>query len=174
MKVSTRLGIAAVMVVTVALPSSLSAHEADLIKAGRKAGPIRLQRTTLSQARDWFGEPLRRRNFQYQCIQAIRVTWPEPQIIFTRDEERRAVTAKIRDRTVSSNEHGTLRIHTKKGLRVGDSERRLRELYPNKEGETHRGHTHYILVSGPNDGRLLARVERDEVVELETGPYEAC
>lgn len=61
-----------------------------------------------------------------------------------------------------------------KGLRVGDSEGRLRALYPIAGRHTHDGHTHYTIGESRRGTRLLAKVVNRTVVQLETAPYEFC
>jgi hypothetical protein len=89
-----------------------------------------------------------------------------------RSPDRRAIfVGALR---ITSAEHGDLRVHTRRGLRIGDDENRLRELYPRSTGETHAGHTHYRLRTGDFGVYLMAKVVDGEVVQLEAWPYEFC
>ena len=150
------------------------AHWEDAIIAGRKAGPIRLGETTIRQAKRWFGEPTDQRVVRIGCVKAVKVKWGEDLIVFAgRDRDRIYPIAEARVGTpvLRSEKLGDFRIHTRRGLRVGDSEERVRELYPKADSQTHKGHTHYIIGEG---AELLVRVDNGEVVMLETRPYEWC
>lgn len=66
-------------------------------------------------------------------------------------------------------------FHTRKGLRVGDLERRLRRLHPRYlDNYAHKGHIHYLLAESDRGTRLIAKVVDNEVVQLEAAPYEFC
>ena len=151
-----------------------SAHWEDAIAAGRKAGPIKLGETTVRQAKRWFGEPNDQRVVEIGCTKAVKVKWGEDLIVFAGRSEGKIypiAEARVGTRVLRSDKLGDFRIHTRRGLRVGDSENRVRNLYPKADGQTHKGHTHYLLGDG---AQLLARVEAGEVVMLETRPYEWC
>jgi hypothetical protein len=122
------------------------AHKADLMNPHR-AGPIVRSETTMADMRDWFGAPDETRVKQVGCVRITEARWnPGVTAYVSRGGAPRIVAATfIRRRTIHSNEHGDLTIHTKRGLRVGDRERRLRNLYPGAEPITHAGHTHYRL-----------------------------
>jgi hypothetical protein len=150
------------------------AHDIDLIRPA-KAGPIVREETTLAQMRDWFGAPSVRRPVTVACSRVTKARWGRRlQVYAWRDEGRRVAAVFVRKRTLHSREHGDLRIHTARGLSVGDSERRLRRLYPRSEPQTHAGHTHYRLATGRFDAYLMAKVVGHEVVQLEIWPYEFC
>lgn len=52
----------------------------------------------------------------------------------SRDSRRTVEAIFVRARRITSTRHGDLDTHTRKGLRVGDRERQLRRLYPNRFG----------------------------------------
>jgi hypothetical protein len=160
-----------------ALVSPASAHWRDAIVGGAKAGPIVLGETTVRQAKRWFGEPTDQRIVQKGCVRAVKVKWGDDLIVFAQRYQGRFQPigeAVVGTRVLRSEELGNFQIHTRRDLRVGDSEERLRELYPNAQPETHRGHTHYVLGTGRNAGRLLGKVIDGTVMALETVPYEWC
>jgi hypothetical protein len=150
------------------------AGDLDLIRPV-SAGPIVREETTLAQLRDWFGAPTVRRPVTVACSRVTKVRWGRRLEVYAwRDEVRHVAAVFVRKRSIHSSEHGDLRIHTRRGLSVGDSNRRLRELYPRSTPMTHAGHTHYRLATGRFNAYLLAKVVDREVVQLEIWPYEFC
>ncbi len=164
---------AAVAMIATAAPAG--AHERDLMTAGGQVGPIKTNRSTIRDMKQIFGEPTRRKVVRVGCSRVVRLRWRDQMQTYTYrgDEERRIVDVKILARTVRVAET-SFRFHTRKGLRVGDTEARLRDLYPHRRGEVHHGHTHYILRSSRYGMRLLAKVVDGEIVQLEAAPYEFC
>jgi hypothetical protein len=151
-----------------------TAHDRDLIRPAN-AGPIVRDETTMAQMRDWFGAPSVRRTVTVACSRVTKARWGRRLVVFAwRDEGRHVAAVFVRKRSIHSREHGDLRIHTARGLRVGDSERRLRRLYPRSRPQTHAGHTHYRLGTGRFDAYLMAKVVARDVVQLEIWPYEFC
>jgi hypothetical protein len=161
-----------------ALPGpGLQAHPIDAIAVGEHVGPIRLNESRLPRLKEWFGEPTSRKIIEIGCVRAVKMRWGVRLVAIApryRGRTQRIAQVLVLRRTIHSSAHGDLTIHTGKGLRIGDSEDRLQELYPNVDGETHRGHTHYVLRANSLDGRLLARVERGIVVNFLVTPYEFC
>ena len=152
-----------------------SAHKADLMNTHR-AGPIIRNDTTMTEMRDWFGAPDDRRGKQVGCIRVTEARWSEGVTVYASrgDSPNLVLTTFIRERTVESAEHGDLVIHTKRGLRVGNREGRLRRLYPGADPITHAGHTHYRLGTAPSGAYLMAKVVGNRVVRLENWPFEFC
>jgi hypothetical protein len=171
-----RLWIAAsVIAFTVAGTVPALAHKADLMNPHR-AGPIVRNETTMAEMRDWFGAPSDRTTKMVGCVRLTKVRWNEGVTAYTsRGGAPRLVLATfIRSRSIHSEEHGDLEIHTKRDLRVGDRERRLRRLYPGAGPITHAGHTHYRLGTAPSGAYLMGKVVGNEVVQLENWPFEFC
>jgi hypothetical protein len=109
------------------------------------------------------------------CSRVTKARWGRRlQVYAWRDEGHHVAAVFVRRRSLNSSEHGDLAIHTARGLRVGDSERRLRRLYPRASPQTHAAHTHYRLRTGAFDAYLMAKVVDREVVQLEIWPYEFC
>ncbi len=154
---------------------SALAHKADLMNTHR-AGPIVRNATTMAEMRSWFGPPDDLRAKQIGCVRVTEARWNEGVTVYaSRGGAPRMVAASfIRQRTVESSQHGDLQIHTKRGLRVGDREGRLRRLYPGADPITHAGHTHYRLGTAPSGAYLMAKVVRNRVVRLENWPFEFC
>ncbi len=151
-----------------------TAHNPDVIRPA-KAGPIVREETTLAQLRDWFGTPTVHRPVMIACSRVTKARWGRRLQVFAwRDGDRHVAAVFVRRRSLHSREHGDLKIHTARGLRVGDSERRLKRLYPRSRPQTHAGHTHYRLRTGAFDAYLMAKVVDHEVVQLEIWPYEFC
>lgn len=166
--------VATMLIVAIAVP--VSAHEADVIGAGGKVGPIRTGETTVRAMRDLLGEPSQRDVVRVGCSRVIKLRW-RGQIqayAYRADDDRRVIDVKVLSRRVDTAEGTTYSFHTRKELRVGDSKRRLKNKYPNVMGERHNGHTHFILGQSDNGTKLLAKVVGGEVVQLEAAPYEFC
>jgi len=153
--------------------SGASAHPRDEMWPN-KAGPIIRGETTMSELRDWFGPPDSSRVIMVQCIRVVRARWEGLQVYAERDKVRTADAIFVNSRVLESTEHGELRIHTGKGLRVGDRHRKLRRLYPNADPIEHAGRIHYRLKSGNLDAKMLGKVVDGRVVRLEAWPYEFC
>jgi hypothetical protein len=163
-----------VMASSLVLVTPVRAHNGEDVTPN-KAGPIRRGETTMAEMREWFGEPSANEVVRVGCVRVNRVRWGQRLKVFTqRDDHRTADTIFVRKRVVSSSEHGDLTMHTAKGLKVGNRERRLRNLYPNAEPITHSGHTHYRLDTNREGEYVMAKVVDNRVVRLEVWPYEFC
>lgn len=173
---ATRIMMASLLAGSIAAPASpAAAHLSDLMSA-KRAGPIVRSNTTMAELKDWFGDPTVREVVPVGCVQVIKAKWGKKLMVYAwRDEGHPVAATFVRKRTITSSEHGDLTMHTHKDLRVGDRERRLRNLYPGAEPMTHDGHTHYrIGGEAPDGGYMLAKVVDDEVVQLENWPFEFC
>jgi hypothetical protein len=170
-----RIGLAVAIVSSgFVVAGAATADDPDVIRPA-KAGPIVREETTLAQLRDWFGPPTVRRPVTVACSRVTKARWGwRLQVYAWRDGDHHAAAVFVRRRSLHSLEHGDLMIHTARGLRVGDSERRLKRLYPRSRPQTHAGHTHYRLRTGAYDAYLMAKVVDHEVVQLEIWPYEFC
>jgi hypothetical protein len=153
--------------------SGASAHPRDEMWPS-KAGPITRGETTLSELRDWFGPPDSRRVIRVACIRVIRLRWDGLQVYAERDDVRTADAIFVQSRRLESAEHGELRIHTRRGLRVGDRHRKLKRLYPGADPIKHAGHIHYRLKTGNNNAYMMGKVVDRRVVQLEAWPFEFC
>jgi hypothetical protein len=150
------------------------AHRRDLMTPS-SAGPIVRGETTLHDLREWFGSPTQQKDVRVGCEQVISAGWDGALRVYAARERPRTVGAIfIRARNITSAEHGELTMHTRERLRVGNSEDRLRRLYPRSVPETHGGHTHYRLRTDDNGSYLMAKVVDGVVVQLEAWPYEFC
>jgi hypothetical protein len=169
-----KLILAPLVALLLAWGSVASAHVPDLAKPARM-GPIRRNQTTMAQMRKWFGAPTIRKVIRVACSRVIKARWGRSLMVYAyRDQARRIGAVFVKKASLRSTKHGALRIHTLKGLRVGDGVRKLRRLYPRSQGDTHAGHTHFRLKTGRSGAYLLARVESRRVVQLEAWPYEFC
>ncbi len=174
MKKSSSLVIAGVLGLALVAGSPATAHRRDSMTP-QKAGPIRRETTTLRQLVRWFGQPTSRRVDEVGCVRAVKVRWGRRlRVIAWRDRERHVAAIFVRRRTINSDRHGDLTMHTDRGLSVGDRERKLRRLYPRRRGITHAGHTHYRLKTGRFGAYMMAKVVRNRVVQLEAWPFEFC
>jgi hypothetical protein len=153
--------------------SGASAHPRDEMWPG-KAGPIIRNETTMSELRDWFGPPNSRKVIRVACVRVVRARWDGLQVYAQRDDVRTADAIFVRSRAIESSEHGELRIHTARGLRVGDRHRKLKRLYPNADPIKHRGHIHYRLRNGNFNAYMMGKVVDGRVVQLEAWPFEFC
>lgn len=164
------VGIGAVLLVAGLLGTPVAAHDRDLMTVGGRVGPIKTGETTVAEMRDMFGDVKSRAVIRVGCSKVVRLRWGKIQTFNYRGENE-IVDVKIRAEKVPSRD-GVYRFHTRRGLRVDDSEARLRELYPGADGIEHGNHTHYIL--GQRGTKLMAKVIDGTVVELEAAPYEFC
>jgi hypothetical protein len=165
----------AALIAFLSLPgTAATAHPRDLIVAGKRIGPVRLGITTLRRTKAYFGDPTVQKRVPLGCIRAIKARWGRRlTLFFTTSRPHVAIQGTLRRRILTSRVHGRLRIHTRKGLRVGDSNRRLRRLYPKVDPVRHAGHFDYFLKSSP---KLVAitKYRRGQVKALFSGPYENC
>lgn len=173
LRVASALTCAALAATLVGAAPALG-HRADLVKP-RGAGPIVREETTLGQLRRWFGPPTARRRIRVGCERVIAARWGRRLKVYTTRQRPRTVRAVfVASRRIVSEDHGELSWHTRKGLRIGNGEGRLRRLYPGADFETHGGHTHYRLGTGAHGAYLLAKVVDRRVVRLEAWPFEFC
>jgi hypothetical protein len=165
----------ALVAALVFLTSPASSHRADLIN-GHRAGPIRSGKTTLKRAEEWFGPADAVERVVVGCdVRLKRARWEGRLVVFFgRGSRGTATETKVLRRTVRSTVHGEITVHTRKGLRVGNSRRKLRRLYPQAGEYRHRGKNWYILRSSPSYGRLEAAVKARRVILLRNGPWEYC
>lgn len=166
---------ASVVVAGVVLSAPAGAHRADLVAATGRAGPIRREVTTMRQLRSWFGPPTSRKRVQVGCVRVVRALWGRKLAVYASIQTPQTVGAIfVRKPSVNSDVHGDLNFHTRRGLRVGDRQRKLERLYPGSQPITHAGHTHYRLATARSGGYLLGKVVDNRVVQLEVWPYEFC
>lgn len=150
-----------------------SAHREDWMKPAR-AGPIHQGETTMPEMKAWFGDPTSKKIIRVACVRVRRVKWGDDIKVYVNRDLNTTDAIFIRSRTITSAEHGDLTMHTRKGLRIEDSERKLVRLYPNAEPITHAGHTHYRLKTGRWASYLMAKVVDGVVIQFESWPYEFC
>ena len=151
------------------------AHRADLIRAGKRVGPIKIYETTLRETKRWFGEPTSRKVVERACVRNVVVLrWGRDLKVYAgRYEGKTAPIAEVHVwDTLHSSVHGDLTIHSRRYIRVGDSEKKVKRKYPGVRAETHEGHTHYMLEE-PYD-KVMAKVVDGTVVALEARPFEWC
>ncbi len=151
-----------------------SAHGQDVMTP-KRAGPIVRYETTLPEMESWFGPPDGKRVVPAGCFRVIKAHWNRGVTVYaSRGTPRLVLATFIRTRSLLSDQHGELQIHTERVLRVGDGEGRLRRLYPRARPETHFGHTHYRLKTARDGSYLMAKVIGRRVVQLENWPLEFC
>jgi hypothetical protein len=156
-----------------AVMGGVTAHPRDEVWPGR-AGPIVRGETTMPELRSWFGEPHSRRVVRVGCVRVLRARWRGLKVYVYRGEDRTVGATFVRKRTLESSEHGELRMHTSRGLRVGDRHRKLKRLYPNADPIKHGGHIHYRLRTGRFQSYMMGKVIDGRVVQLESWPFEFC
>jgi hypothetical protein len=172
---SLRVVLAVSVVATGVLAGAAGAHRADLVAGSGRAGPIRRGVTTMSEMRSWFGRPTSRERVRVGCVRVVRALWGRKLAVYASVDTPQTVGAIfVRKPSVTSDVHGDLNFHTRRGLSVGDRERKLRRLYPGASPITHSGHTHYRLATARNGGYLMGKVVANRVVQLEVWPYEFC
>jgi len=173
-----RLGIATVIVVLIA--GSASAHRVDLVKPGRRLGPIKFGRTTLAQTKEWFGNPTQRKGVKLcESYPYTRIKWGRKLKIFfyKSGDDYIASLGSVHRHRIKSSQHGILGMHTSKGLRVTNRYAKSRRLYPNASvfRQSRNRYIHY-LVHTPSRGSLYAysQYRKGNVRGLYAGPYETC
>ena len=170
------VGVVIGAVLVAVLPAG--AHPRDLMTSnGRVGAIIQTGETTNADMKEMFGRPTAKKIVRVGCSRVIRLRWRgEIQTYaYKADPDRIVVDVKVNTSEVTARGLGdTYEFHTRKGLRPGDSEDVLRELYPRRNGITHNGHTHYILGEGEFGQKLMAKVIDAVVVQLEVAPYEFC
>ena len=163
------------VLVCLLIASPATAHKRDLMRAGKRVGPIKIYETTVREAKRWFGEPTSREVEERGCVRnVVQLRWPGLKVFAGRYDNGRAPIAEVHVSapTITSSQHGALAIHTRRYIRVGDSERKVRRKYPGARHETHKGHTHYMVEDDYD--RVMVRVEERRVVKLEARPFEWC
>jgi hypothetical protein len=162
--------------ISVLIPGVSVAHKADLFTANR-AGPIKVGKTTLSEAKDWFGEPTKRRRVIVGCqVKLLKVKWGNYlKIYFSRGKNRKVTEVWVRDRTITFDGLGELTMHTRQGLRVDASRRKIKDLYPKARRYRLNGRTWFELrPAGPVKGRVRAYVKEGRVTAFANPPWEYC
>ena len=153
-----------------------TAHPSDVIRAGRRAGPLHLGETTRSEARAMFGAPDRRKLVSFGCVEAKKLIWRNQLVgTFWRGEDHPVLQVKIDARRVRTVAGEPVRIHTRKGLRVWDPLEKLRRLYPDATFHPHKGrHRHWLLYENRQKGRLWGTTAAGHVTRIATEFFEAC
>ena len=143
-----------------------------------RAGPIRNNKTTIGDLKDWFGEPDSIERVRRGCIKVWRAKWGSRLRVYAWKVPyvgRAVAETWVNRRKITSDEHGTLRMHTRRGLRVGNSVTRLKNLYPKAERHRFNKNTRWWqLLTGAVAPRLIAHTRNGEVIALVNAPYEYC
>jgi hypothetical protein len=166
--------LAAAVLVAMAMPASAGAED---VFTKFRAGPIRNNKTTISDLKDWFGNPDSVKKVRRGCIRVWRVKWGDRLRVYAWKQEgrRRVAETWVNRRTLTSDQHGTLQMHTRRGLRVGNSVTRLKKLYPKAERHRFNKTTRWWqLLPGAVDPRLIAHTRDGKVIALVNAPYEYC
>jgi hypothetical protein len=98
-----------------------------------RLGTIRISETTLEEAKAEFGEPAKIKPLGTGCWERMkRLYWGDDlRILFVYVDGRHVVlTPRVSARHVDLANGDRWRVATAEGLEVGDTEDRLRELYP--------------------------------------------
>jgi hypothetical protein len=164
--------VAVLAAVALILPMGAAAfaHKADLIGRGRVAD-LRYGESTFDEAMDLFGSPTNRRLVN-GCVRTLIARWPGIKLWFDRSEPGRGViNGFVRARSVPTADGGSLMIHTRRGLRVEDTVKKLKRLYPDARGSRARGGKRRYLLEGRGGGGsyLQAVAQGGRVVRLISG-----
>ncbi len=111
---TTLLSLALIIVL---LAGSASAHPVDVVKPGRRLGPIKFGSTTLAQTKEWFGSPTQRKRVKLcGSYPYTRVKWGRKLRVFfyKGDDGQIASLGSIHRRRIKSRQHGKLGFHTKR------------------------------------------------------------
>ena len=105
-----------VAIVTVALLASPAfGHKRDLIRAGKRLGPIKLYETTVREVKRWFGEPTSRKVDERGCVRnVVQLRWPGLKVFAGRYNDGRAPVAEahVSAPVITSLHHGELAIES--------------------------------------------------------------
>ena len=107
--------------------TAADAHELDLMTPDH-AGPIVRNETTMGDLRGWFGAPTSRKVIEVGCQEVIGASWGHYLRVYAYPETRTVGAVFVRSDAITSDEHGELGMHTRKGLQVADREGKLRRL----------------------------------------------
>jgi hypothetical protein len=155
-------------------PRVLAANGDDLINR-KKAGPVKIAETTLKKAKKIFGRPSTNKIVRRGCIKVRRARWGGGlTIYFGKGPKGVATEVRVRHKEISSKTEGDLRIHTKKGLRVGNPTQKVKRLYPRADKYRVKGKTVWELKRNTLKGRLQAVTDKGKVDTLANAPYEYC
>jgi hypothetical protein len=175
-----RIAVVGVLLLLVALwlspedPRVLAANGDDLINRN-KAGPVKIAQTTLKKAKNVFGKPSANKIVRRGCIKVRRARWGKDlTIYFGKGPKGVATEVRVRKKAISTETEGDLRIHTKKGLRVGNATKKVKKLYPRAQKYRVEGKTIWELKRNTLKGRLQAITDNGKVDTLANAPYEYC
>ena len=174
---STTVAIAAATTAGLVLGGApAGAHKPDVFTA-KRAGPIKVEQTSLDQATAWFGDPTVTKQLHIGCTDVTMARWRKKLKIYHHEVEGELVAAEVWvwRRKIKSTDHGTIGMHTRRGLRVGDTRARLLELHPEATKYKYKGRSFYELrPATPSKGRLRAVVKNGDVRSLINAPWEYC
>jgi hypothetical protein len=105
-------------------------------------------------------------------VRTLIARWPGIKLWFDRSEPGRvAVNGFVRARSVPTAGGGSLEIHTRRGLRVEDTVKKLKRLYPDaRSGRGGEGNRRYLLEGRDGGGAYLQAVAREgRVLRLISG-----
>ena len=145
-------------------------HKADLIGRGRVAD-LRYGEATYDEAVDLLGSPTRKRRVE-GCVRTLIARWSGIKLWFDRSEPGRvAINGFVHARSVPTADGGSLMIHTRRGLRVEDTVKKLKRLYPDARGSRARGDKRRYLLEGRSGGGayLQAVARSGRVIRLISG-----
>lgn len=145
------------------------AHEADQI--GRKSvAALTYGESAYPDAVEIFGEPNNTRRVD-GCVPTLIAKWPGIKLWFDRSRPGDVlILGFVRARSVPTADGDPLTIHTGKDLRVEDTVRRLKRLYPDAERSRGAGDKRQWQLSGRNGGAFLGAItDGGRVVRLLSG-----
>ena len=150
------------LVLLVAAPSGAATTEVSITPD--RLGPLKIAETTLEEAKAHLGEPTNVRHLGRGCWDGMkRLSWgPDLKILFVRSEDHHVVQmpkVSAKDLDVAAGDRW--RVSTGRELQVGDSERRLLDLYPRAKS---RGGRSYTLIVKDGYKYLSARLDQADRV----------
>jgi hypothetical protein len=95
-------------------------------------------------------------------VRTLIARWPGLKLFFDRSHPRRVViNGFVRARSVPTADGGSLTIHTRKGVRVEDTVKKLKRRYPNARSfRAGGGKRRYLLEGREGGGAYLQAVAR--------------
>jgi hypothetical protein len=144
-----------------------SAATMDAIITTNRLGPLRLNKTTLAEAKAQLGEPTKINPIGQGCWDRMkRLSWGDDlKILFVYSRNHHVVhTPKVMSKQFPVSGNDRWRAATARGLEVGDTKERMLELYPNADNNGS-GRTYnlvikdgykYLTATLDSDGRVAS------------------
>ncbi len=155
-----RIVVALTVAVTAGLFAPAGAHLADQVGPDY-LGTLVYGESTFGDATALFGPPTDRRNVD-GCVNTLIARWgPALRMFFDRDNGQTAIVAKVARYYFKAPNGSGWEFHTGKGLRIKDTVKKLKKLYPHADSFKGPGNTRRFLLRGKDQSAYLAATTKD-------------